>query len=370
MASATTAPCRKREIIDALDTLRQRDIAAGERFKARAYATVITQLKALDRICTYEDVAGVKGIGEKIEKKIKEVLATGSLTSAEVAKETYKLGAVAELTACYGIGPAKARELIKAGINGIADLRVAVRDDPDLLNDKQKIGLEYYEELRLRIPREEMVEHETILITTLPPGTKAQVVGSYRRKAPTSGDIDILVRGDDPRLLAQYVQELVDMGYIREILALGDKKCMAICSLGRGTNARRLDILLTPPAEYPYAILYFTGSDKFNVAMRQHALTRGYSLNEHGLTRVSNAVNEAPSMRREKDIFAFLGIEYVEPEDRAGATNITVVSAGVQADAEAEAGVDAEPAGGAGAPSPRRKSGKSKSKRKSKTDDA
>jgi len=332
---SASAPCRKREIIDALDTLRRRDVAEGHKFKAIAYAKVITQLRALDRICTYEDVAGVKGIGDAISKKIKEVLATGALASAEVAKKTHHIDVYDALMACYGIGPAKARELVDAGIRSIDDLREAVRANPKLLNDKQLIGLKYYDDLLQRIPREEMIAHDELLQGALPPRVKAKVVGSFRRQAATSGDIDILVRGEDPRLLAQYVAELEEMGYIREILALGDKKCMAICALGDDGVARRLDILLTPRDEYAFAILYFTGSDKFNVAMRQYALTRGYSLNEHGLTRVSTNVEEAPAMRREKDIFAFLGLTYVEPEARVGAMNIVPIVAGAEVSAEA-----------------------------------
>lgn len=337
-SAIASAPCRKKEIIDALETLRRRDVAEGHKFKAIAYAKVITQLKALDRICTYEDVAGVKGIGEAISKKIKEVLATGVLASAEVAKKTHHIDAYEVLLACYGIGPAKARELVDAGIRSIDDLREAVRAKPSILNDKQLIGLKYYDALLQRIPREEMIAHDELLQGALPPRVKAKVVGSFRRQAATSGDIDILVRGEDPRLLAQYVTKLEELGYIREILALGDKKCMAICALGEDGVPRRLDILLTPRDEYAFAILYFTGSDKFNVAMRQYALTRGYSLNEHGLTRVSTNVEEAPAMRREKDIFAFLGLAYVEPEARVGVMNIVPVVVGTSAEAGVNAG--------------------------------
>lgn len=322
MASSTELPCYKKEIIDALDIMRRRDLAEKQTFKARAYAKVIEQLRGLERICTYDDVSGVKGIGEKIEKKIREILATGRLESAEVAKKSYSLNAYDALLQCYGIGPAKAKELVTAGIRNIADLREAVRKNSTLLNDKQMIGLRYYEDLLQRIPHEEMMQHDEFLHENLPPRVKGEIVGSFRRKAPTSGDIDMLIRGDDPRLLAQFVERLSESGYIREILAQGDKKCMAICRLGDDGIARRLDILLTPPHEYAYAILYFTGSDKFNVAMRQYALTRGYSLNEHGLTVVSSEAEDAPPMRREKDIFVFLGIEYVAPEGRLGAMNI------------------------------------------------
>lgn len=350
-SSASMLPCYKKEIIDALDVMRRRDLAEKQTFKARAYAKVIEQLRGLEQICKYEDVAGVKGIGEKIEKKIKEILATGRLESAEVAKRNYSLNAYDALLQCYGIGPAKAKELVTAGIRSIADLREAVRKNPGLLNDKQVIGMRYYEDLLQRIPREEMLQHDALLHEALPPRVKGEIVGSFRRKAPTSGDIDMLIRGDDPRLLAQFVERLSESGYILEILALGDKKCMAICRLGDGDSggiARRLDILLTPPEEYAYAILYFTGSDKFNVAMRQYALTRGYSLNEHGLTIVSSEAEKVPPMRREKDIFAFLGIDYVAPEGRLGAINIVPAGAGGSASIRKSRTIRILPSGGAG----------------------
>ena len=37
---------------------------------------------------------------------------------------------------------------------------------------------------------------------------------------------------------------------------------------------RRIDIMYTKPEEYPFAILYFTGSGDFNVKMREYALEK------------------------------------------------------------------------------------------------
>jgi DNA polymerase/3'-5' exonuclease PolX len=116
-------------------------------------------------------------------------------------------------------------------------------------------------------------------------------------------------------LFREYVDDLQTTGYITEILALGDKKCMAISQINGG-KARRLDLLMTPANEYAYAILYFTGSDKFNVAFRQHALDRGYTLNEHKLTKLRESAKAVPYMKIEDDIFRFLGLKYIEPENR------------------------------------------------------
>jgi DNA polymerase beta len=322
MAAADYKPI----IIEALDTLRKRDVANKELFKARAYAKVIGELKAHPApITSYEDVASIAGIGDKISKKIKEILETGGLRAAELAKEKYNIAALDEFQNIYGVGPAKATSLVEAGFTSIAELREAIKTTPKLLNDKQKIGLKYYEDLLERITREEMMEHEDILHSRLPHTMEdytCELVGSFRRQAETSGDIDVLIRiphdtteEETASNLSEYVKILQDFGYIEEVLALGDKKCMAICRM-YGGKARRLDLLMTPDHEYATALLYFTGSDRFNVAFRQHALNRGYTLNEHALKPLTAASKPPPYFATENDIFRFLGLRYVEPSQR------------------------------------------------------
>ena len=315
-------------ILEALDVMRRKELAEKQTFKVRAYAKVIAQIKALPRVTSYADItgAGVTGVGEKIEEKIKEILATGSLKSAERAKEEYSLDLYDALLACYGIGPSKARELIETqGIKSIAHLReMYSKMGSALLNDKQVIGLRYYEDLLLRIPRTEMLEHESILRSCLPSVVKdAEIVGSFRRGAADSGDIDMLVCSGKPEVLDALVKSCVARGYITDILALGDKKCMAVARCGAGAKARRLDILLTPPEEYAVAILYFTGSATFNVAFRQRALDRGYTLNEHALVPLATSSAVAPPVfKKEQDIFKFLSLAYTPPEERTGATAV------------------------------------------------
>jgi DNA polymerase/3'-5' exonuclease PolX len=179
---------------------------------------------------------------------------------------------------------------------------------PKLLNEKQKVGLRYYEDLLLCISREEMLEHQKML-EIIP---DFEIVGSFRRKMPTSGDIDVLIRKSNENDLKTYIEQLGS--YIVEVLALGTHKCMAICQLP-DKPARRIDLLLTPDEEYAYSLLYFTGSGQFNILFRQHALKMGYTLNEYKLMPLKS--NPAPPyMKTEKDIFRFLGLRYVEPSKR------------------------------------------------------
>ena len=79
---------------------------------------------------------------------------------------------------------------------------------------------------------------------------------------------------------------------------------------------RRIDIMYTKPEEYPFAILYFTGSGDFNVKMREYALEKGFTINEYSMkhTETKEKVNQI--FNSEKDIFEYLNFEYQEPQNR------------------------------------------------------
>ena len=335
-------------IIDALRVLEARDKAEKKPFSVRAYATVLRHLEAHPApIRSLAEIPVFQGVGEKIKKKMEEIVETGRLEAAEKAKADYPLEALALFGSIYGIGPVKAKELVDMGLRTLTDLRVELHLSHDLLHEKQKAGLFYYEDLVERIPREEMREHEAYLVGTLRVPTPLSsgagdvsitVVGSYRRGAETSGDVDVLIRVPSSwtslmcgEYLHNFVMELETAGYMEYILALGEKKCMGIARLpnqGKEYKARRVDFLITPEHEYACALLYFTGSDMFNVAFRQRALQKGYTLNEHAMealrgdilsphpSPIRKQVPPPPPFHTEEDIFRFLSLQYVEPSKR------------------------------------------------------
>lgn len=318
----------KSKIIAEFTTLR--DLAATEtagHFKARSYTAAIKALQALPHpIASPEDLpAPTKGdgLGPKIREKIAKIITDGSLSISTAARD--RSTALAAFQNIYGVGPKKATDLVAAGYTTIAELRAAVAADPKLLNRNQQTGLRYYEPLLTRIPRAEMDEHAALLMANKPATLEGVIVGSYRRGRPDSGDIDMLLRTESadapaPAALEAFVMRLIAAGYIREVLAQGDHKCLAIAALpgdSTGSTPRRLDLLVTPPAEFPFAVFYFTGSDTFNVAVRAHALTMGFTLNEHALTHVKSGAI-VHGVRSERDIFSCLRLAWVEPPDRTG----------------------------------------------------
>jgi len=330
-------------IIDALRVLEARDKAEKKPFSVRAYATVLRHLEAHPApIRSLEEIPVFQGVGEKIKKKMEEIVETGRLEAAEKAKAEYPLDALALFGGIYGIGPVKARELVDMGLRTLTDLRVELHMSHDLLHEKQKAGLFYYEDLVERIPREEMREHEIylqgIVDTVRTPLSREAgdvsltIVGSYRRGAETSGDVDVLLRVPSSwsslmcaTYLHKFVGSLEESGYMEYVLARGEKKCMGIARLrGKDYKARRVDFLITPEHEYACALLYFTGSDMFNVAFRQRALQKGYTLNEHAMTSMNEAA-KPPPFTSEQDIFRFLSLQYVEPSKRVeGAVRVMI----------------------------------------------
>jgi DNA polymerase/3'-5' exonuclease PolX len=335
----------KPAIIDALTTLEQSDTARGERFAAAAYKKVLGQLKAIaGPVRSLDDLAGVEGIGAKMKLKLSEIFSTGKLRAAEEAKADPDFVAYNELLKIYGVGPVKARQFVDAGINGVEAIRKLVARDPSALTAAQKLGLKYYEDTQERIERSEIDEHRVVLEKAFGAvGLTMEIVGSYRRGAVNSGDIDVLVTDGSAALgkskmsaaFKKAVDSLESGGYLLGILARGPTKTLAYAGIGAGAGAagtkkgRRLDLLLTDPEEYPYAILYFTGSDQFNIAMRRWALDCGYTMNEHGM--VSTGDNSpAPPMKCERDIFDFLGLAWVAPTERRDGTQVVAAAAATE----------------------------------------
>jgi len=338
-------------IISQLDILRKDEIKNKEPFKARAYQTVINNLKSSELpIYTLDDIKNISGIGDKIYEKIKTIIESQGQHLKRVDKilnnkllnnsSNHKYDIIQELTNIYGVGPVKAKELVEnEGVKSVLDLKEKVKKNNGLLNQSQKIGLQYYEDLLERIPRSEMDKHCEYILNTIKKESNSKLVcslaGSYRRGLESSGDIDVIITASNVNttyieMVTMYnncVNKMLQDKYVVVVLAKGPKKVLAICNLNNNSKSstfssrinRRIDLLLTLQSEFYYSLLYFTGSQQFNIKMRSKALELGYSLNEHTLSfkdkEEKNKI-KPPTMRSEKDIFDFLKMEYVRPEER------------------------------------------------------
>ncbi len=320
------------------------DNVKGAPFKIRQYADTIKLLLNYpeDKIVDLSHLTEwFKSNGKKnptnIISKIESYVKTGYFPMAEDALKDPVVNAVVNLTKIANIGPAKAKELYnKFGIITIQDLRAKYSIQPDIIHDKQKLGLFYHEDLLQRIPRDEMEAYNTALASICSSISKDMLFsinGSFRRGLSSSGDIDVLISGPvgkNKEYRKKFIEELTSKGIIKEILASGNKKFMGIAKLNGYTYHRHIDIIDTEIEQYPFAQLYFTGSGGFNSHMRLVALKKGFSINEYCISyKTTKKPVDVQDIRKkigkscfetEQDIFTFIDLEFVKPEERNNAT--------------------------------------------------
>jgi NAD-dependent DNA ligase len=306
------------EFINLLDKLSEIMMKHGEPFRAKAYQKAQDSiLKHKGEITSVYQLLGFPGIGSTIMEKFEEYVKTGTLRILEQEK----CNPINILTDVYGIGPKKAEELVKVGVKTIADLRG--RQD-ELLNEIQKIGLKFYEDILQRIPRSEIEQYKAIFEKCFVKHNESdafEIVGSYRRGASDSGDIDIIITGLTSLAYKNLIDNLIKNKIILHVLSSGPSKTLVITRLPNSSVARRVDFLYAPINEFPFAILYFTGSKVFNTIMRQTALDQGYTFNEHGIYHLTSDKKKGEQVSNqfsnENAIFDFLKLPYKTPLERS-----------------------------------------------------
>ena len=240
-------------------------------------------------------------MGQSLLDKIGEILDTGMLRKLENFNADPIFSLRSELAKIWGVGPETANRLVRKGYKSIDDVKTRGWGD---LTDQQRVGLRHFDDLQHRIPREEVARIESVVRETaqrLTAGRELECVtcGSYRRGKADCGDVDILIKaveGMSPlALLSQIIRELEAMHFLVDHFALPSQShhhndeethsarhasYMGICRLNERCRCRHIDIKIYSEHEFPFALLYFTGSDYFNRSMRLLAHSKGFSLTD------------------------------------------------------------------------------------------
>jgi len=313
-----------KQLIDLLSQIHTIKVKDGNFFRAKPYEkakdAIILHNKPINNI---NEIQNLPGISKNIFTKFQEFIKNGSLSIIEKAKNN----PVYIFCDIYGVGPKKALQLVKEyNIKSIEELR---EQQNNVLNNIQKIGLKHYEDILKRIPRNEIEVYERIIKVfwkkLANQREEFKIVGSYRRGAHNSGDIDIILKASTATYTS-LINSLIEEGIIIDTLSYGNKKCLCIAKIGN-KPVRRLDFMVTPHKEWAFALMYFTGSKEFNTLMRQQARNIGYSMNEHCFTKLVDGVKTKPLQKtfsNEKDIFKFLKVKEKAPEHRT-AINFKVI---------------------------------------------
>lgn len=272
----------------------------------------------------------VKGLGEALQQKLHELATTGRLEYYEKLKAEFPEG-ILELFDVQGLGPKKVRVLYETlGVGSLADLKCVCENGEAAklsgfgektvakLLESIEFHASHADEFRLDVVAP-LVEHILEMLRDHPNVSRASVAGSYRRGKETVHDLDFLVATKRPALV---MEDFVKMPQVKKVLGHGETKSSVLLD-----NGVQCDLRAVTMEQYPYALLYFTGSKEHNVAIRQHALKRGWSLNEYAITPNEGAFNP-PTMHDEADVYAALGFDYIEPELRENTGELAAAEQG------------------------------------------
>lgn len=294
-------------LISFLTQIKNEREKSGEKGRAMGYSRAIESIKNVPFVITdVSQAKNLKGIGFSISNQINTYL----ILSKENPDKSRILSGFIKID---GVGEVTAEKWYNAGYRSVNEL------PNEILTRTQKISKEYYTDLIQRIPRieietfEEWLREEVAKSVDIPEWI---IAGSYRRGAEDSGDIDILIKGCpglEPREVLNKFQEI--LGIPDEmVLSKRNKKLLAITILVENGPFRRIDIEYTNEEEFPFALLYFTGSKDNNIKMRTKAASMNLDLNEKFL--LNKLTGEKYPASTEEDIFKLLGMEYITPSHR------------------------------------------------------
>jgi DNA polymerase/3'-5' exonuclease PolX len=301
---------RNSDLANVLATLATYYILSNDKYRANAFT------KASNAVANYPYplVSGsqarvLPGVGASSADIIDEYLLTGKVQRLlDLDKAfTEQKNTIEAFRKIYGVGPVAAQKFYNNGYRYVEQIAATAA-----LNDKQQKGIKWYYHINLRIDRGEMdiIYNKFREILN---GYYWDIVGSYRRNEPNSGDVDLLVQKNNINTNINNILALL-RPYLVDDLAQGDTKYMGIMRLSNQYNAHRIDILLVPAENWAYTLLFFTGSEHFNILCRRRAIELGLILNEYGL--YNNVTNQSYPANTEQDIFTLLGIKYLSPVER------------------------------------------------------
>lgn len=311
-------------ILDEIGTLLE--LQGENSFRCNAYhngARAIEQLTTnLTDVVNAGKLSEVPGIGSTLQEKITTLVQTGALPFYDDLKKKIPAGVV-EMLRIPGVGPKKVKAMWETlHVDTLEKLKTACETDQVAklkgfgAKTQQKIleGLAFVGQTEDRVRIDQALPMALKLmegLKDLPGVEKIELGGSLRRRKETIKDIDILIASDDAEPI---MDRFVTLPGVVNIVGRGPTKASVMVAAGAGTGkvTMNADLRVVSPAQFPYALHYFTGNKDHNIAMRSRAIAQGLKLNEYELAGAKKKV----VCKSEEDVFKALGLDWIPPEMR------------------------------------------------------
>ncbi|XP_072247530.1 DNA nucleotidylexotransferase [Leuresthes tenuis] len=291
-------------------------------------------------------------LGEHIKAVIEDILQHGRSFEVEKILSDERFQTLKLFTSVFGVGPKTAEKWYRRGLRSFSD----VLAEPSIqLNRMQQSGFLHYGDISRAVSKAEAQALGNIIdeaVHAITPDAILALTGGFRRGKEFGHDVDFIVTtpelGKEERLLADIIEGFKEQGILLfceyqastfDMSKLPSQrfeamdhfaKCFLILRLegsqvegglqscagdSRGWKAVRVDLVSPPMDRYAFTLLGWTGSRQFERDLRRYARSeRQMLLDNHAL--YDKTKKEFLAATTEKDIFAHLGLEYIEPWQR------------------------------------------------------
>lgn len=324
-----------RDVVDMFNRVADMLSIRGDQIhRILAYRRAAESVEALGRDINQVHAEGtlteIPGIGTTLAAKIEEMLTTGKLDFYERLSQEIPPSLV-ELLRVEGLGPKRVKQLYDAlGITTLDQLQAAaeagkLRDMPGMgAKSEAKIvagiaALSRHGDDRTPLGTAWPIAQAMLAeLESVPGVTRTAVAGSLRRMRETIGDIDLLVACEDA---GPVMDRFCSLDNVETVAARGPTKSRVVLLNGIGVDLRVL-----PAERWGTLLSYFTGSKDHNVRLRELAIKKGLSLNEHAFTPEDGSPEILCA--EEADVYTTLGLPYIAPTLREDRGEIEAAQAG------------------------------------------
>jgi DNA polymerase IV len=234
MRSAPIHPPNERFMEQLIKIRKARELTLDE-IGVRAYSTSIAAIAAYPyELRSPKEVLALPGCEVKIANLFIEFKnsSDGTLEAARALEDDPILRVLHQFYNIWGVGPKTAREFYYQ--KGWRDLDDIIEYGWNKISRVQQIGLKYYDEFAVGIPRKDVAEIAKTILRHAKlvrsgseydgKGMECVIVGGYRRGKEICGDIDLVLSHRDERVTKNLVVDIVSSleteGWVTHTLAL------------------------------------------------------------------------------------------------------------------------------------------------------